>query len=123
MKVDVRKAYDSVHWDFLSKLLSALNFPQKFVHWLLECVHSVSYSLVLNGEMLPLFAARRGLRQGDPVSPLLFLLVMKYLSRLLKQVAASPHFRFHPGCKSLRINCLAFADDILLFSKGHEHSV
>lgn len=93
------------------------------MQWIITCASWVSYSLVLNGEPLPYFEAKRGLRQGDPVSPLLFVVVMEYLNRLLKQATHSPHFRSHPGCKELDLNCLAFADDVLVFCKGQEVSV
>lgn len=57
------------------------------------------------------------------MSPLLFVIVMEYFSRLLKRVVADPAFRFHPGCKPLELNYLSFKDNILVFCKGHEPSV
>lgn len=101
----------------------AMKFPWKFVSWIMECVTTASFSLVLNGEALPSFEGMRGLRQGDPISPLLFVLVMDYFSRIMKRVATDPAFRFHPGCKSLCLNNLMFADNILVFCKGQEASV
>ncbi|XP_062085965.1 uncharacterized protein LOC133792073 [Humulus lupulus] len=61
------------------------------------------------------FAGRKGLRQGDPISPLLFVLVMEYLTRLLNQVVQHREFRFHPMCKNLHLVNLCFADDMILF--------
>lgn len=60
----------------------------------------------------------KGVRQGDPISPLLFVLVMDYLTRLLVKTASRPGFKYHPGCQLLKICNLCFADDLLLFCKG-----
>lgn len=89
----------------------------------MECLETTTYSLVINGVALPSFVARRGLRQGDPVSPLLFVWVMEYFMQLMKNAARNPCFRYHPGCRSLDLSCLAFADDVLVFSKVNAESV
>lgn len=123
MKVDIRKAYDSVMWDFLTDLLIAYKFPQRFLEWLVPCIHTVSYLLVLNGEATEWFNGKQGLRQGDPLSPLIFELVMEYLSRMLSLMANDAQFRFHPLCKSHRLTNLAFADDLRVFCKGDSYYV
>ncbi|XP_062074967.1 uncharacterized protein LOC133778975 [Humulus lupulus] len=73
---------------------------------------------LLNG-----FYGMKGLRQGDPISPLLFVLVMDYLTRLLVQAARHKEFRFHPLCKRLELVNLCFADDLIIFCKGSFRSV
>lgn len=123
MKVDLKKAYDSISWKFLLQLLQALCFPQPFIRWVEACVCSAKYSLVLNGDSVGFIHGRKGLRQGDPLSPLLFVLIMDYFTRLLDLSAQSPAFHFHPGCKKERILSLCFADDLLIFSKGTEPAV
>lgn len=99
MKIDLQKAYDTVDWGFLFQLLEAFHFPDQFIGWLRLCVCNVRYSLVLNGEQIGYIKARKGLRQGDPLSPLLFILVMEYLTRTLDHATLHPQFRFHPSCK------------------------
>ncbi|XP_062099879.1 uncharacterized protein LOC133805734 [Humulus lupulus] len=114
IKIDLRKAYDTVDWDFLEDLLKALRFPMKFIGWVMACVRNTSYFLLMNGK----FKGGKGLRQSDPMSPLLFVLIMEYLTRSLQLAALSSPFRYHPMCKSLKLINLCFADDLLLFCKG-----
>lgn len=68
------------------------------------------------------FKGRRGLREGDTLSPLLFVLVMEYLSRLLKDISDMPGFRFHPHCKENKIVLLMFADDLMVFSAADSNT-
>lgn len=67
LKVDIQKAYDTVNWDFLNDVLVHLNFPRKFVDWIMERVSTTSYSISINGAILGFFKGNRGLRQGDPL--------------------------------------------------------
>ena len=84
----------------------------------MACVTSVDFHVHLNGANHGKFEGKRGLIQGDPLSPLLFVLSMDYLSRLLKKISQNNHFKFHPNCKNLGLCHLMFADDLLLFSKA-----
>ncbi|XP_062085381.1 uncharacterized protein LOC133791470 [Humulus lupulus] len=123
IKIDISKAYDTVDWQFVEDLLNALNFPGKFVQLVMNCIKSTTYSLLMNGRVQGGFQGVKGLRQGDPLSPLIFVLVMEYLSRCLLQAAQKSNFRFHPLCKNLELINLCFADDLILLSKGSKQSI
>ncbi|XP_062099754.1 uncharacterized protein LOC133805589 [Humulus lupulus] len=123
IKIDISKAYDTVSWDFLEALLTAFNFPGKFVQRVMSCVRSTTYSLSMNGRVQGSFKGEKGLRQGDPLSPLLFVLIMEYLTRRLQLAANHSLFRYHPMCKGLNLINLCFADDLILFSKGTRQSL
>ncbi|XP_074313317.1 uncharacterized protein LOC141648506 [Silene latifolia] len=123
IKVDLKKAYDSVNWLFLKHMLEALCFPDHFKHLIMECVSTASYSLVLNGETFGHFHGKKGLRQGDPLSPLLFTIAMEYLTRVLNFTTKVMDFRYHSLCGKLKLHHLIFADDLLMFSRGDQQSV
>ena len=110
-----------MNWHFLKEMMVALNFPHKFIKIIMTCITSTSYVLMINGSPTNSFAAKRGLRQGDPLSPLLFVIGMEYLSRSLKSFAGT--FGFHPRCKTIKLTPLCFADDLMIFFKGDISSV
>ncbi|XP_056688387.1 uncharacterized protein [Spinacia oleracea] len=123
IKIDLRKAYDSLEWPFLKVMLHELGFPARFVDWIMECLSTVSYYIFLNGYPTEPIPAKKGLRQGDPMSPFLFTIGMEYLSRCLQSIAQQNCFKFHPRCKKLGITHMMFADDLLMFSKADKISV
>lgn len=61
IKVDIQKAYDTVSWDFLHEVLRGLHYPTKFIHWIMECVTTPSYSVMMNGSLEDYFSGQRGL--------------------------------------------------------------
>lgn len=112
------KAYDMVEWAFLKFLLDKMNFPSHFIDLIMECVTSMEYSVLLNGEMLPSFRPERGLRQGDPLSPYLFILVTEAFSYLIQQAQLRGKLSGVSIAKEAPvITHLFFADDNLLFGK------
>lgn len=123
IKIDLEKAYDSISWEFLHSVLLGLRFPLMFVKWIMECVTTTSFSISINGGIHGFFKGKRGLRQGDPLSPYLFILCMEYLSRLIKRQTEGSEFNFHPQCGKLKITHLAFADDLMLLARGDEISI
>ncbi|VFQ96415.1 unnamed protein product [Cuscuta campestris] len=116
IKLDITKAYDTVSWRFLEAVMVGLGFPTRFISLIMECVTTASSSIMVNGEGHGFFKSKRGLRQGDPMAPTLFLFCIEYFSRMLNTKAKEGVFSYHKDCASLGITHLAFADDIMLIS-------
>ncbi|XP_022889220.1 uncharacterized protein LOC111404680 [Olea europaea var. sylvestris] len=123
LRIDLTKSYDSVSWDFLRDVLEGFHFPSRFVSWDMECVTSPTYFVALNGSMHGFFKGRKGLRQGDLLSPFLFVLCIEYFSRMFRATTNDSDFNYHPKCDPLKITYLGFADDLMLFARGDVMSV
>jgi len=119
LKTDMQKAYDRVEWDFLAAYLKQLGFTNKWVMMVMACITTVSYSIRFNGEQLPYFIPTRGIRQGDPLSPYIFILMANALSTVIKQAINMGHLQgiqFNRACPQL--SHLFFADDAVFFLKA-----
>jgi hypothetical protein len=114
LKVDFRKAFDTISWEFLMDLLKAKGFPEKWITWIHNLLISSSSTVKVNGHLGPTFFHQRGLRQGDPLSPLLFNMVADTLQALLTREKD----KFY-GMPTLHVPALQFADDTLLISEAH----
>ena len=79
VKIDLEKAFDRLEWSFIRMVLTHFGFPKNIIRLILSCVSTTSTSLLFNGNKLQPFCPSRGLRQGDPISPFLFLLCMEFL--------------------------------------------
>ncbi|KAL0412200.1 UNVERIFIED_CONTAM: putative mitochondrial protein, partial [Sesamum latifolium] len=124
LKLDLSKAYDRVEWNFLLRVLEKLGFHPHFITLIRMCVSTVSYSIMLSGRKFGHFKPQRGLRQGDPLSPYLFLFCTEALSHLIRLeeargnltgVAVSRH--------APRVSHLLFADDTLIFCQATEEAI
>ncbi|XP_028097184.1 uncharacterized protein LOC114297036 [Camellia sinensis] len=118
MKVEIMKAYDSVRWEFIIDILKAMAFPPTMISWTKACMTSPSFSVCINGSLHGYFKGARGLRQGDPMSPYLFVLAMEILARIFGEKSNHPLFKFHWRCEKSKIVNLCFADDLIIFSRG-----
>ena len=122
LKIDIQKAYDTVNWDFLEGILHAFKFPD--LKWIMVCIRSTAFTINVNNERVGYFKGGRGLRQGDPISPYIFTLVMEVFSLVLKkQIDEDSSFKYHWGCKELQISHLCFANDLLVLCHGDLKSV
>lgn len=83
LKLDMSKAYDRVKWQFLEVAMHRLGFARRWIKLIMACVQTVSYSVIVNGSPVGRIKPSRGIRQGDPISPYLFLLCAENLSALL----------------------------------------
>ena len=123
LKIDITKAFDSVHWDFLLNTLRALNFPETFIHWIKLCICTASFSVQVNGELAGFFQSKRGLRQGCALSPYLFVICINVLSRMIDKAAERKQIGYHPRCQNILLTHLCLVDDLMVFTDGSKRSI
>jgi hypothetical protein len=118
-KLALEKAYDHVNWDFLLYMLQRYGFGERWRDWIKFYISTVKFSILMNGTPSDFFQSSQGIRQGDPLSPLLFVVVMESLSRMLNASMLQGLLRgFFVGTRDneeLVVNHLLFADDTLFF--------
>lgn len=116
IKIDLEKAYDRLNWNFIVQCLQECHLPEKMINIIKHCVSSSSFKLLWNGDKTDAFTPTRGIRQGDPISPYLFVICMEQLSHIIAdQVAVGYWIPMKAGKNGPLISHLLFADDLLLF--------
>ena len=100
MKLDMRKAYDRVECDFLLHLMGKMGFHRRWIGLISTCISSIMYSVLVNGEPRGNIIPTRGIRQGDPLSPYLFLLCSEGLTGLIKKAVSKNKIRGFSLCKN-----------------------
>ena len=123
VKVDIAKAFDTLSWDFLFTALESLNLPPAYTRLLRACIYTTSFMVGYNCTVNGYFKGKRGLRQGDPLFPYLFVIAMNYLSLMLDKDARTGSLSYHHRCRKTRLTHLSFADDLLIFIDGPIESV
>ncbi|KAJ6952190.1 hypothetical protein NC653_041365 [Populus alba x Populus x berolinensis] len=123
LKIDLRKAFDTVSLEFILAGLHAIDLPPTLINWIKTCITTVHYTININGELHGFFQSTRGIRQGDPLSPYLFVLAMEGLSGIIRQTISSSNFQYHWRCKPTNITHLCFADDLMMFCHADTDSI
>ncbi|GKE28644.1 RNA-directed DNA polymerase, eukaryota, reverse transcriptase zinc-binding domain protein, partial [Tanacetum coccineum] len=106
------------------EVLNLMGFHEVMVGWIMTCITTTSFSLCVNGEVCGYFQGGRGLRQGDPISPYIFTMVMEVLNMIMiKEIKDFGKFKYHYGCKELKLTHLCFVDDLLILCNGDKESL
>ncbi|CAN0855442.1 LINE-1 retrotransposable element ORF2 protein [Linum grandiflorum] len=119
IKLDMRKAYDLVDWSSLTRILHQYGFSGIWTAWITECITTVRFDVLLNGQETGRFAPSRGIRQGCPLSPFLFILLSNALSIMIdQQIAASSLHGIKLSRYGPRLTHCLFADDTIIFGQA-----
>ncbi|KAK7245383.1 hypothetical protein RIF29_40223 [Crotalaria pallida] len=119
IKFDLEKAYDRLSWGFIRKCLSELNLPACLINLIMNCIITSSFKLLWNGEKTDSFLPSRGVRQGDPLSPFLFVICMDKLSHMITEAVNERKWKpIKAGRHGPLISHLMFADDLLVFEEA-----
>ncbi|GLT48339.1 hypothetical protein SLA2020_219710 [Shorea laevis] len=124
LKIDFEKAYDKVSWSFLDHMMQKMGFCEKWRLWIGECLRTSLVSVLVNGSPSRQFKVSRGLRQGDPLSPFLFLIIAEGLNRLVSEAVKKRKLEgVEVGNRGFRILHLQYADDTILFGAATDENV
>jgi len=119
MKLDIAKAFDTLDWNFLLNVLKNFGFNERFCKWIHSILLSAKLSISINGKLHGYFSCSRGVRQGDPLSPLLFCLAEEVISRSLTRHVVNGKLKLMHGTRDIAIpSHILYADDMMIFCKG-----
>lgn len=119
IKIDFEKAYDRLKWSFIRDTLNELNFPMLMNEVIMECVSSPTMRILRNGKKTDSFTPTRGIRQGDPLSPYLFVLCMERLNQVIEEAVIGGRWKpIYASRGGPLLSNLFFADDIMLFAEA-----
>ncbi|PWA80255.1 reverse transcriptase domain, Reverse transcriptase zinc-binding domain protein [Artemisia annua] len=117
-KVDFEKAYDSINWKYLCDILKSMGFGDKWCAWIGACLQSSSMSVLVNGSPTAEFNLERGIRQGDPLSPFLFILAAEGLNAMVNEAVDRGVFKgIKVGTDNVVVSHLQYADDTIFFGE------
>ncbi|GJV14423.1 putative RNA-directed DNA polymerase, eukaryota, reverse transcriptase zinc-binding domain protein, partial [Tanacetum coccineum] len=117
-KIDFENAFDSVSWRYLDQAMCMMGFGFKWRNWIKSCLYYARTSILINGSPALEFSLKRGLRQGDPLSPFLFIIIMEGLHIALRDAMAANLFHgVKVGSSTLRLSHLLYADDVIIMSE------
>ncbi|PKA48832.1 Putative ribonuclease H protein [Apostasia shenzhenica] len=123
LKLDMEKAYDRMEWSFVMQMLTKFGFSPIFRNIISNFISNSWFSLLINGKQTGFFKSSRGLKQGDPLSPILFILASEFLSRGLNALMTNnPAISYYSHCAT-NIFHLAYADDCIIFCNGAKKSI
>ncbi|XP_062007342.1 uncharacterized protein LOC133724594 [Rosa rugosa] len=118
-KIDLSKAYDKLRWSFIHQVLTELMIPDSLTKLIMHCITSTTFQVIVNGDLSSKLSAGRGVRQGDPLSPYIFVLCMENLSHLIQSAVEVGQWKPIQSSKSGPfVSHLFFADDLILFAEA-----
>ncbi|CAM8940592.1 unnamed protein product [Rhodiola kirilowii] len=124
VKLDMSKAYDRLSWRFLLRVFRAFGFAERWCDLIFRNISNCWYSVAWGGKDFGFFKSNRGVRQGDPLSPSLFVIAMEYFSRMINNAVLSKTIRpYQTKGNSTLVHHLMYADDLLIFSNDHKGSI
>ncbi|MCH88013.1 LINE-1 reverse transcriptase like, partial [Trifolium medium] len=117
-KVDFERAYDTVSWKYLENMMIKMGFAEGWLRWMKACIFESTMSVLVNGSPTEDFKVSKGLRQGDPLSPFLFLIAAEGLTGLVKKAVEIGKFHGYNVHETLQFQILQFVDDTVLVGEG-----
>ena len=123
-KLDIEKAYDSISWEFLYQAMGRMGFGDRWLSWIKWCISRASFSVLINGSPAGFCPSSRSLRQGDPLSPYLFVIGMEALSCLINRAVEGNYLSSSSIAdgrgEELAISHFLYVDDTLLFCEANK---
>jgi len=119
IKLDIAKTYDSLEWDFIELTFKVMGFPNNMIFTIMQCIRTVTFSILINGHLSDTFSPNRGLGQGDPLSPYLYIICVEVLSGMIDKAQKDGQIKgIAIATNAPAISHLLYADDSILFCRA-----